>query len=1369
MKDTSLISKRNEEELMRRVLLILVLVVAAAWLGSVLAQPATCTVSTTFYNFDSTPNPNATLTVFKVELNGSVISSGPRLYRVNASGQLLNTDNTVGMKLPRNSVAWIYADAPGFNEDSATGTPLVVPDAPTANLESLQLWVQGTFYVTATTGDAFTLRAPSLTTGGGFKLIVPNSGFTGPLFRAQKMDGTVLFNIDSTGVITVGSIIGGGGGGGGAIAIREVDGTPLVSSATILEVDQTDGLVGTNPSGTTFRLDLAGVPYSVLSLNNSILNADINASAGIAYSKLNLAGAIVNADLATGAAIAFSKLAALTVNRALVSDGSGVITVSAVTATELGHVAGVTSAIQTQLNGKVPTSRLLTGGVGIGAIGDLGLDRVISFDATELAGLTWGDGSQANYLWTFSLSGATDPVWTISNNSMDLSIGVLKQGGTLVVLETRSLIGGTGIGAIGNLSTDRTINVDTTEIATTTWGGGTGFNWTFDTGATDPVVAFSSGVINISTGALQVGGIAVSLVGHTHAASDIISGIIAISRGGTGTGTSPSDGKLLIGKTDGTYAVANLIAGSNVTITNGDGTISISSSGGASGYATVAEEGSALTQRSTLNFAGSGITAADNPGQSRTDVTLNAQLNSLADLATNGLIARTAANTLAAISIVDGVGIAVTNGNGVSGDPSVAWDPATFVANITFWDSSQASRSITAGLSGVNDPVITFLNSTVNISTGILQVGGTTVVLESRTLTGGVAIVAIGDLSTNRTIDFDLTELTEETSIAAGDFVIIYDVSASAHRKMTRSNFVSGIGGGSLPVLDTTSIVEGSADGGKEIRFEVDGFAAAVVHVLTPQDADYILAGVNISQTFTAAQGISSNSASSFFVGPNGDTNPVFRVVGNVVGAATGISVTGRAAGAGVDITVLSSGANESLSLVPKGTGVVLLPGGAQNAPGIAFTGDTDLGIFRRADNVMDFVSNNQIHMEIQPTFVGLRNDVRLGWTSGEASTSPDVAFARVSAGIVKLSDGSTGFGRLSFGTDVHDLAGSGSPEGVVTANIGSIYRRTNGGQNIAVYVKTSGTGNTGWEALLNTAAGGSSAWSSLTAPSGALSLSMGTHITTFTWATGTSSSNLFNFTTAASADGTGYLVNIDTGSGSTVKPFRVGRVGSDVLTISNAGVVALTLGSDATGDLFYRNSSGNLERLAIGATDAILTVAGGVPAWVTYVPTKHMVALNNFTIPDSSGNVFLEPYPIKATNDFWKSTVYIFNDTATDDYLYGQFRVPDDYVGTAKIVITWTTTATTDDVRWEFAYRAVGGDDAESLDQSTAQETVTQADTAPSAANEKMTITIDLTSSNFAPGDIVTWRLGRTGTNAGDTLAAAAQLWDLRFQYKDR
>lgn len=51
----------------------------------------------------------------------------------------------------------------------------------------------------------------------------------------------------------------------------------------------------------------------------------------------------------------------LTANRALVSNGSGKVAVSAVTSTELGYLDGVTSNVQTQLNNKVPTSRTVNG------------------------------------------------------------------------------------------------------------------------------------------------------------------------------------------------------------------------------------------------------------------------------------------------------------------------------------------------------------------------------------------------------------------------------------------------------------------------------------------------------------------------------------------------------------------------------------------------------------------------------------------------------------------------------------------------------------------------------------------------------------------------------------------------------------------------------------------------------------------------------------------------------------------------------------------------------------------------------------------------------------------------------------------------
>ena len=65
----------------------------------------------------------------------------------------------------------------------------------------------------------------------------------------------------------------------------------------------------------------------------------------------------VNTKQATikGAATTITS-ANLTTNRALIANGSGKVAVSAVTSTELGYLGGVTSSIQTQLNGKANTA-----------------------------------------------------------------------------------------------------------------------------------------------------------------------------------------------------------------------------------------------------------------------------------------------------------------------------------------------------------------------------------------------------------------------------------------------------------------------------------------------------------------------------------------------------------------------------------------------------------------------------------------------------------------------------------------------------------------------------------------------------------------------------------------------------------------------------------------------------------------------------------------------------------------------------------------------------------------------------------------------------------------------------------------------------
>ena len=48
---------------------------------------------------------------------------------------------------------------------------------------------------------------------------------------------------------------------------------------------------------------------------------------------------------------------------------------------------------------------------------------------------------------------------------------------------------------------------------------------------------------------------------------------------------------------------------------------------------------------------------------------------------------------------------------------------------------------------------------------------------------------------------------------------------------------------------------------------------------------------------------------------------------------------------------------------------------------------------------------------------------------------------------------------------DTLALEGSGTPEGAVTAPVGSTFRRSDGGASTSFYVKESGTGNTGWVA----------------------------------------------------------------------------------------------------------------------------------------------------------------------------------------------------------------------------------------------------------------------------------------------------------------
>lgn len=233
--------------------------------------------------------------------------------------------------------------------------------------------------------------------------------------------------------------------------------TPIPGDANNFLVRDGSGNVISNtkavPSGT-----VVGTSDSQ-TLTNKSIDATTNTISNIA-----------NSNIAAAAAIAVNKLAAQTASRALVSDGSGFMSPSATTSTEIGYVSGVTSALQAQIDGK----------------------QALDADLTAIAGLS-----------------------------------------------TTGLIARTGSGTADT----RTITAASSKIAITNGSGVAG----------NPTVDVTEANLTLNN----------------------IGGTLAVNKGGTGQ-TSYTDGQLLIGNSSGsTLTKATLTQGANVTITNGNGFITI--------------------------------------------------------------------------------------------------------------------------------------------------------------------------------------------------------------------------------------------------------------------------------------------------------------------------------------------------------------------------------------------------------------------------------------------------------------------------------------------------------------------------------------------------------------------------------------------------------------------------------------------------------------------------------------------------------------------------------------------------------------------------------------------------------------------------
>jgi hypothetical protein len=118
------------------------------------------------------------------------------------------------------------------------------------------------------------------------------------------------------------------------------------------------------------------------------------------------------------------------------------------------------------------------------------------------------------------------------------------------------------------------------------------------------------------------------------------------------------------GSTSGTITVlATATAGTNtITLPAATGTVALTSNIG---------DGT-LTLSSNNGLTGSGTFSANQSGNGTVTFGLTGQALAFHNLATNGIVARTGAGTVAARTLTAGTGISITNGNGVDGNPTIA-------------------------------------------------------------------------------------------------------------------------------------------------------------------------------------------------------------------------------------------------------------------------------------------------------------------------------------------------------------------------------------------------------------------------------------------------------------------------------------------------------------------------------------------------------------------------------------------------------------------------------------------------------------------------------------------------------------------------
>jgi hypothetical protein len=246
-----------------------------------------------------------------------------------------------------------------------------------------------------------------------------------------------------------------------------------------------------------------------------------------------------------------------------------------------------------------------------------------SFITAPTVASTYLEWSGSAFQWSANPLGTVTSV-DVSGGTTGLTTsgGPVTTSGTITLAGTLAVANG-GTGQTSYINGELLIgNTTGNTLTKATLTAGTGITVTNGTGSIT-IDAINNGTVTSVDASGGTTGMSFSGGPITTSGTLTLAGTLAVANGGTGQ-TSYADGELLIGNSSGnTLSKATLTAGSNITITNGNGSITIAStaaggtvtsvdvSGGTTGLTT---SGGPVTTSGTITIAGTLITSNGGTG-----------------------------------------------------------------------------------------------------------------------------------------------------------------------------------------------------------------------------------------------------------------------------------------------------------------------------------------------------------------------------------------------------------------------------------------------------------------------------------------------------------------------------------------------------------------------------------------------------------------------------------------------------------------------------------------------------------------------------------------------------------------------------------